>query len=51
MGMPHQGEWKFVSVEYGVMCVIPTGIAMMLESFVDNLDIQQSVSIIANTFL
>ena len=38
MEMPQQEEWKFVSVVYGVWCVMIHGISMMLKSPAENLD-------------
>jgi hypothetical protein len=38
--MPQKEEWKFVSVVYGELCVIPTGISTMLKLFAVTLDCQ-----------
>ena len=40
----HQEEWRYVSMEYGVQCVMMDGVQVMLEWCVDNLDYQLLVS-------
>ena len=44
MEMPQQEQWKFVSVVYGVWCVMTTGISMMQLLPVEDLDYQVHVS-------
>ena len=36
--MPQQVEWKCAITEYGALCVVTSGILMMLELSADNSD-------------